>query len=252
MIYLFSGKTGAGKTLTMVEEVYKRWLNGENVASNFLLFYDLPLLAKLREKLSHIIKYKPLKKIIQPKRHGKIVYFSDIDDVKYLTNCIIMFDEGQELFGVQSLMKNDREFIAKLRFQRKQHLDIYTTTQNLASIDINYRRLIHSIIYCQSRFHTLFSFHYFCVKKDINEFSSLTRDESELTNIKIIKRLIWKIKKKKYDTDQIVKTKPVKMMLLMGNDRTRIYIIPRSMKLKEALSAMSTCNSQLRSKEPKE
>lgn len=167
MIYVFTGKTGSGKTYQMTKEVYERWLNGENIYSNTILLfqeyggiagsniYDNPENFTRFERISFFVR-STLSKIFKTNcyvdRRGTINYFEEITEILEIRDGVIMIDEGQSLFDARNWESMPEEFSNKLRQHRKHSLDLYVTTQNLGTIDINYRRLVQIWKHCSDRF----------------------------------------------------------------------------------------------------
>lgn len=246
MIFAFTGKTGSGKTYSMVNAVYPAWVNGRNIYSNIQLNFKTPFKIKILNKFYFIIS-KIKKSQYKPKKHGTIFYFQDLDEIKHIKNAIILLDEGQEFLGAYNWKTNDKEFIRKLRMQRKQILDIYTTSQNITSIDLNYRRLVQGLYYCRGRYHTPFSYHYIIQSKEVYELFNQNVDDLKMHTKKTYKKVIFKIfNTKLYDTLEEVSSKKLKIIWLISKQKKKAYIIPKSMSLSPSLRAISTMKSQLR------
>jgi len=158
MIFLYTGKTGSGKTYQMIKDVYPRWLNGEDIYSNTVLFYekfggkagtnirDNPENFSYYEKLREFVRYlwfEKYKKVeFEPARRGKIIYFDDITELIELKGAVIVMDEAQNLLDAYNWENTPPELRNKLRAHRHDNLDLYATTQNMGTIDINMRRLV--------------------------------------------------------------------------------------------------------------
>jgi len=158
MIYAFTGKTGSGKTFSMVKMAHEKWLEGTDIYSNTILFFsafnqphriniaDNPDLFTLWERFKYsIIKLwgRTFKKQIEPFRRGKIVYFQEIQEIIEITDGIVLFDEAQVLFNARNWESLPDVFQYKLQQSRKHKIDLLCTTQNIKRIDIVYRELIH-------------------------------------------------------------------------------------------------------------
>jgi len=167
MIHAYTGKTGSGKTYQMIKDVFPHWLAGKDVYSNTYLLFEKyggkagtniiehpnnfsygERLAEKIFKLYHAIRKKPH----NPKRRGRIIYFEDITELLEAREGIIIMDEGQSLLEARNWENLPAEFSNKLRQHRKHNLDLYTTTQNLGTIDINLRRLVQRWIHCTDVF----------------------------------------------------------------------------------------------------
>lgn len=123
MITAFTGKTGSGKTFNMIKIAFSEWKRGVNIYSNTYLHFE-----KYRHKYDNA---------------GKIVYFENIRDIIDARDAIVLFDEAQVLFNARQWESLPEEFQYKLQQSRKHKIDLFCTTQNLGTIDITYRRLIH-------------------------------------------------------------------------------------------------------------
>lgn len=153
---MLSGKTGSGKSARAVHLIYKMWKKGKDVWSNTPLFFtdynngfggenikDDPKFFSLFER----VKFKLSKKII---KRGSINYFDTIDEVFYIKNSVIFFDEGQTLFRNYDWESIPRLFLYKLEQNRKHGLDLVTTAQRMKAVNINYRELIQHWYYYKS------------------------------------------------------------------------------------------------------
>jgi len=166
MIYAFTGKTGSGKTYQMTLQVYERWLRGENVYSNTILLFEKfgghagsdiitdPQSFSRFERISFKIRFqisRYFRRSCRVDRRGTITYFEEITEILDIRDGVIMIDEGQALFDSRNWESMPDEFANKLRQHRKHSLDLYVTTQNLGTIDINYRRLVQVWQHCTER-----------------------------------------------------------------------------------------------------
>lgn len=167
MIYVLTGKNGASKTYNASRILYRYWRQGIDVYTNSPMFFlpkkhieqygwEIPINLNPEEHPKYFsflekIKYKLLKNrdfektfwrlFILPGR-GKIKYFEELEETYMITDAVIFYDEGQELFDAQYWERLPMFFKRKLRQHRKDFLDIITTTQEIGQIDKNYRRLI--------------------------------------------------------------------------------------------------------------
>lgn len=247
MIFAFVGKTGSGKTLSMVNAVYPRWLGGADIYSNIELNFKINTNRKIKNAV-RLLYSKIIKKEYKPINTGRIFYFHDLDEIKHIKNAVILLDEGQEFLGAYDWRTNDQDFIRKLRMQRKQRLDIYTTSQNIGAIDLNYRKLVQGLYYCRGRFHTPLTYHYIIEKKHIYELYNQNIDDLKIKTKETLKRFIFKkiFNKNLYNTLEEVSSKKLKIVWLIGKKSQRAYIIPKKMSLKQSLTATSTMKSQLK------
>lgn len=250
-MYIITGKTGSGKTYNTVKAVYPRWLAGVDIYANMELYFDPTIEIKIYNAIKKAI-CKITRKNYKPKRHGQIFYFYDIDEIKHIKNAIILLDEGQEYLGAYNWKTNDQEFIKKLRMQRKQQLDIYTTSQNISALDINYRKLVQGLYYCRSRFHTPLSYHYTIEKKDTYELYNKDADDLKIKTNAVKKKIILKIfNKRLYNTFEEISSKALKIVWLIAGNKQKVYLIRRSASLKPSLTAISTLKSELQLKTSK-
>lgn len=255
MIHAYTGKTGSGKTSNMVDDVYKEWLKGHDVYSNTMLRFqeisksrknvlitEKPQYFTFYEKFIFIIGYiivsKLFKKNFLPFRRGNITYFTDLSEVVEARNGIITIDEGQYLFEARNWENLPDEFSNKLRQHRKHKLDLYTTTQNLGTIDINYRRLVQRWIHCKDLFAflglrnpNLLSFH-FKEKKDIDYLFNNV-DDLQVPTIKKNLFIISRWKRRKYDTLYDIGFHTYKSVWISENNKRLILIMPKKWALEK-------------------
>ena len=257
MIKAYTGKTGSGKTFRMVKDVYKQWLRGVDIYSNTVLFYEtnkeagqtilenkkaFSLLERFRYQVLTFI-FKLLKKAHSVPKRGLIRYFEDMTEILEVRNGIIIFDEGQELFEARNWEKLPFEFSNKLRQHRKHQLDLYVTTQNLGTIDINYRRLVQSWYHTEEVFAlfgmrnpSLFSVHKESVK-DIDQLYN-TIDDLKVANLKTKVFFIHRYKRVLYDTLYDIgfrrfKTVWLEIVRIAGINRRVCLIIPKRWTLQQ-------------------
>lgn len=188
MIYAFTGKTGSGKTYNMVKTAFKHWKKGTNVFSNIPLFFD----KNVKNYNNNRAKF------------GRIEYFTDISDIIHVKNGIILFDEAQVLFNARHWESLPPEFSYKMQQHRKHGLHLFCTTQNLGTIDINYRRLIQGWQHCEQKFQIGVSPFILCglffkKTKDIDELYN-NIDDIKVNDLKVRPFLIGKWSKTLYDT----------------------------------------------------
>lgn len=166
MIILLTGKNGAGKTYNASVMLYDYWLKGIDVYTNSPMFFlpskvidkqgwqildkhnpdTWPELFSWFERMKFkFLVTKPYKlpwRWFKLPMRGRIKYFEELDETYMITDAVIFYDEGQELFDAQYWESLPKFFKRKLRQHRKDFLDIITTTQEAGQIDKNYRRLI--------------------------------------------------------------------------------------------------------------
>jgi hypothetical protein len=265
MIYAFTGKTGSGKTFNMVKLAYRDWLRGVDIYSNTILFFsnfggtpgctieDEPGNFTIYEHLKYRVK-KYYAKYIQkvqftPLRRGNIIYFEDISEILDVQNGLILFDEAQVLFNARQWESLPAEFQYKLQQHRKHNLDLFCTTQNMGTIDITYRRLVHAWLHHE----VIFSWGgvwlgLFAQKqKDVDQLYN-TVDDLVVANIKIKHFWIWFRSRVLYDTLFDIGFKRFKKVWLhdFQMKKTKMMIIPKNMSLKNVQSAKYTLQSSLK------
>ena len=271
MIYAFTGKTGSGKTFQMVKIAFKYWKHGIDIFSNTVLCFndkfprgnfdiettsaEFSFFEKIRYQTRKTI-LKLLKRQIDPMsipRRGKIVYFTGINEIIEAKNGIILFDEAQTLFNARNWEALPYEFQYKLQQHRKHNLDLFCTCQNMGTIDITYRRLVHSWYHCEEIYSMNFPFFWGIFRLNCKDVDQLYNqiDDLKAETISSKNFLIHKWKKRLYDTLYDVGFKCLKIQYLTTWDekekksKKKVFIIPKQMTLPEALRLYTLTNSQL-------
>lgn len=278
MIYAFTGKTGSGKTWQMVNRAYKEWLAGRDIYSNTILLFDQrhpygdytladdPKCFSLLEKalyqtrkiiligLNYIRRRKnrvatdQIKAMIMPRR-GRIVYFQQILEIMEVSDGLILFDEAQVIFNARLWESLPPEFQYKLQQHRKHNLDLICTTQNMGTVDITYRRLVHGWYHCERGFTIgnepvkigLFHLH----EKDIDQLYNQI-DDLKADTITSHWFIIHKWKKKLYDTHYDVGFNRLKILFInvwsqeKMKFQMRWMIIPKNLSLANAQRVISS------------
>lgn len=245
MIYAFTGKTGSGKTFNMVNIAYDYYLRGIDVYSNTNLFFgksganieEHPEEFTLLERIYYWTKkqiYKIFKKEITPLKRGRIIYFENINEILEAREGVIIFDEAQVLFNSRSWESLPDEFAYKLQQHRKHKLDLLCTTQNMASIDIVYRRLVqvwyhHERIFTFGKLVSMFRKHLKDTDQLYNKVDDLVAD-----NIKTYYYFIGFNSRRLYDTlyDIGFKRYTATWHFLLKENKSVIWIYPKNMDLK--------------------
>lgn len=254
MIYAYTGKTGSGKTFQMIKDIYPRWLRGEDVYSNTFLLFELfggqqnsnildnPENFSVSERLSEWIKQRVALNRNHdyfPKKRGRIIYFEDITEILEARNGIICMDEGQALLEARNWENLPAEFSNKLRQHRKHNLDLYVTTQNLGTIDINLRRLVQNWIHCTDVFAFLglrnpswLTFH----RKDHKDIDQLYNsvDDLMVDNLKTGYFIINRFTKRYYDTYYDIGFTTLKSVWIQQDKKQKIIIMPKNWSLTNA------------------
>lgn len=263
MIYAWTGKTGSSKTFRMVRAAYPRWLRGETIYSNTKLFFEATKVQRVFDFLWSLgprLVFLALRKAYVPPKRGKIIYFEDISEILDAYNGTILFDEAQVLFSSRQWESLPMEFQYKLQQHRKHELDLFCTTQNMAAIDITYRRLVHVWIHCE-RFMAIgenpvwlgiFREKHKDVDYLYNSVDDLATPEKEtiFKNPKIKYFIIWRFSRRLYDTMYDIGFRRFKVLWMMTKQSTSHLkatwmIIPKNVQLSSvprALSLLKTLN----------
>lgn len=255
MIYLYTGKTGSGKTFQMVNDVYRQWYKGHDIYSNTKLFFEKfggkagkdcvenPNDFTFYEKYVINIGFKWLCKRFnwrfRTPRRGRITYFDDITELIEVQDGVICMDEAQNLLDARNWENLPLEFSNKLRQHRKHNLDLYATTQNMGTIDINMRRLVQKWVHSKDIFAlfwirnpSLLTLHK-AELKDIDELYNSV-DDLQVSTLRSKFFLIHKLRKRKYDTLYDIGFKAYKIVWLEENKKKMCLIIPKHWTLSNA------------------
>lgn len=251
MITAFTGKTGSGKTMLMIRYAYQAWLSGQDIYSNTILFFDSYGRKGLFRRFYELLR--PNNKI----RFGKIVYFQEITEILHVHDGIILFDEGQVLFNARNWESLPDDFQYKLQQHRKHNLSLLVTTQNLRTIDITYRRLIHQWIHCERIFslgrdpRMVISLH----RKSFKDIDQIYNDVDDLKVETVASHwfFIHYFTKRLYDTMYDIGFRRFRTLWLSSFDeRMKIketwMILPKKMSLRDGLKELSLSKSALNPK----
>lgn len=120
MIHLVVGRQGSGKTLLLVKTAYESFMRREKIYSNIHLNFDF----------------------------DKINY-EDIINCR-LTDCVTLLDEIHLLLPSRLALRKINQEICDnfLSMARKQHNEVYGTTQTLRKVDIRFREEADFVYYC--------------------------------------------------------------------------------------------------------
>lgn len=245
MIFVYTGKTGSGKTKAMIDEVYKYWKNGSDIYSNTFLFF---------EKYGGAVGSEHRNWKGQKVKRGKIVYFQDISEIIEIRDAIVVFDEAQVLMNARQWDVLPAEFQYKLQQHRKHNLHLFATTQNVRFIDLTIRVLIQEWTHCTRLIGIgdrpcwvgLFRYE----KKDLDALPVNNADDSVVPVIASTNKLISQLwSRRLYDTYFAVGFKRLKTVITKvlegGRWRTKGFIIPRNLSLSEGQKSISTLRSAL-------
>lgn len=239
-IYIYTGKTGSGKTYCMVKDAYKRWLKGQNIYSNTFLFFDEVYKKSLRffwRKLLRFIFHIDLK-------CGEISYYEDIVDLFNVRDGLILLDEGQVLLNARSWDSLPRIMSYKLQQHRKHNLDLFATSQSMGCIDKDYRRLIQYWFDCKKflqlkRFRKV-SIIYGIFLKYVKDVDAIWETQNEA---KLVENIGWPklftihfLKRRLYDTSYDIGFNYLKIIWV---SKLKIMIISKEMSLSKALNMKS-------------
>lgn len=225
MIYAFTGKTGSGKTYNMVKLAYRYWLGGVDVYTNTVLYFDKPF--TFLEKTRFFLK-KFFNKDEPELKRGRIIYYSNINELIEVHDGLILFDEAQVLFDAQNWASLPSEFKFKLQQHRKHNLDLFCTTQSINTIDITYRRLVQHWFYYKPIF-SLFGLNIF--REDYKDVEFLYKDNSDLTVPSLSSRifLIGRFSPILYDTLYDVGFEKIKPIWQLYNGKSKLILTDRQM-----------------------
>lgn len=255
MIFLYTGKTGSGKTFQMMKDVYPRWLKGEMIYSNTALFFENyggpnnanilenPEYFTIWEKCVNFIAFnwslRVSKKKYEPLHRGNIVYFDDISELIEINNAVIVMDEAQNVLDAYNWENTPPELRNKLRAHRHDNLDLYATTQNMGTIDINMRRLVQRWSHCKDKFAlfgirnpSLLTYHireYKDIDQLTNKVDDLLVDTVDTTHFFIH---LWT--RKLYDTLYDIGFKHFKILWIQEKAQKICLIIPNNWTLSNA------------------
>jgi len=156
MITAYSGLPGAGKTLSMVRDVYRLWFSsGLPVYSNINLRFPYPL-SKKQFNVHYKFSLFPLKwdKYWQTQKqqwyYPPILEGKDfLDAFRVVDNAIFVIDEAGTVFDNRSWRTFEKWLMAKFRESRKSNLHIYYTAQDVMDVDIKLRQLTNYLVICK-------------------------------------------------------------------------------------------------------
>jgi len=262
MIIAYTGKTGSGKTFKMIKKAYKRWLAGEDIYSNTVLYFEKfggaagsevhDLLFFLR-KLPIPNTWKTRLEKRRGSKRGRITYFEDITEILEAKDGVILFDEAQVLFSARQWETLPAEFQYKLQQHRKHRLDLYCTAQNMGTIDIMYRRLVQYWYHCERLIqigkHLSWLGLYIVRTKDVDQLYNSV-DDLVVDNIRTRPFFITFLTRRLYDTFYDIgfrRFKTIWSIYLddqMRSKKTWI-IMPKNKQLKDVLREISTLKSRL-------
>lgn len=126
MITVISGLTGSGKTFLMSRLALKRRKEGNLIHANMAFTF--------------------------PNNNEGVFRWYALSELYNLTNGVICIDEGQKLFGNRMWPFLPISFADKIASTRHEFLDVITTTQDFAHIDVKVRDNVHELYHCQSLF----------------------------------------------------------------------------------------------------
>lgn len=210
MVFLFTGLNGTGKTHDAVEYAFQDWLEGRDIYSNTMLFFENfggtqdQSIIEQPKNFSFIERVKwQLKRDKQEEnapRRGRIIFFDNITDIITARNATIIFDEGGVLFSARGWGKLPEEIQYKLQQQRKHGLDLFCTVPNIAQIDIEYRRLIQ-VWFHYSFYYNLFFYKAFKKEEKQIEDCPEAKNAKAVPTIKLKVKYIFRNSRELYDTN---------------------------------------------------
>jgi len=263
----------------MIRLAYNEWMKGTDIYTNTLLFFEdfggqqnttisqNPKQFTVFERIFDKIKKRLF--IIYPKfdyieaKRGRIIYYEHITDILQARNGIIILDEAQTLLNSRNWESLPDEFSYKLQQHRKHRLDLYCTTQNMGTVEINYRRLVQHWIHYSAVFEikkprsnkVLFGLY----TKEFKDIDYLYEKNTEEIDVPTIKRYFFTIhfrKKRLYDTMFDIGFTRFKLIWVTTKDLKtkksymKMFLIPKKYTLTDALrqsvklSSLSTQKTQ--------
>lgn len=123
MIVVIEGLAGSGKTWYMVRLAKKYWKKGSKVYPNFPLWYETT---------------------------ENIKRWHNLDECFNLTKGVMLIDESQKFLDARRWQSLPVRFTEKIAMHRHDLVDIITTTQDLAHIDVRMRQNVHILFKCRS------------------------------------------------------------------------------------------------------
>lgn len=126
MITVITGLTGTGKTWLMTRLALAERKKGEMIFANLSLTF--------------------------PNDNEGVVRWHHLSETYSLTHGTILIDEGQKLFDAHAWPFLPMSFAEKIASHRHHFLNIITTTQDFAHIDLRVRSNVHELYNCRSVF----------------------------------------------------------------------------------------------------
>jgi hypothetical protein len=170
MIVVIDGLAGSGKTWLMSRLMFADWKRGAKA------YINLPVHFKTRNV----------------EENTDVFRWHQLDELFNLNNGIIGIDEGQKLFDARRWQSLPVSFAEKIGQHRHHHLDIYTTTQNIAHIDARVRQNVHELYTCTSLIR---------LPRDERQkpyFQMIKVVKKQRSNSGETERLTWKVIKKRF------------------------------------------------------
>lgn len=255
MVYLWSGKTGSGKTFRMCKKAFRYWLNGIDVYSNIQLLFYFVKGFSYAERFGYQIKVlwcQIFRIPLKPLRRGQIWFFDNITEIFDARDGLIVFDDAGVLFNSKSWEAMPIEFVYKLQLQRHHKLDMFATVPNIKSVHIDYRRLVQKWYYCKVIFRIgsdtkeWFGLHSI-EEKDVDEIT-IVEDDNLATTIKTRYFFIHAWKRRLYDTLADIAFRRYKIIWISHNQDKQCWIIPKEQSLKDAIRYSTLLQSTLHPK----
>jgi len=122
MWIVIDGNAGSGKTWLQTRLLRKLWLKGRDIHANYQIKFN--------------------------KENEGIFRFFSIEETYHLNNCVLGFDEMQDLVGHWITMPI--MFRNKIAHHRHNFLEIYCNTQDFNDLHVELRRNVHERYRCES------------------------------------------------------------------------------------------------------
>ena len=243
MIVLTTGKNRTGKDFTVTKILYRIWLRtGIQIYTNQPLKFKKPRFNKWR-----------VKEFKNPQG------FIELEQVFHVNNCIIYFTEGQELFSARGWESLPDRFKRLLNLNGHSRIDLYTTTPNAGSIDVEYRRKIHKWIHCKrlfqiGKYKSYFGIFYYRFKDD-DYFTSRTLEAIDIPDKPVrfwqalrLNYCIHYFSKQLYNCEQQFQFKNYRVICYSTHanpNQYKYWIFPKHLSLTLAKRSISTFKSTL-------
>jgi len=156
-----------------------------------------------------------------------------------INNAVIITDEAQNLLDAYNWENTPPELRNKLRAHRHDNLDLYASTQNVGTIDINMRRLVQRWSHCKDIFAFLWFRNPSLLTLHIREYKDIDQltnkvDDLLVDTVKTEYFFIHYFSRRIYDTLYDIGFKHFKILWIQEKKEKVCLIIPNSWTLSNA------------------